>query len=154
MGTRERLGLCVAALFSMNCQRASPSATSDAGTGGGDARSAWVGNWTSAGTQTTTCTHGKGSVMQLTGAVTIAAGSAADTITTAVNNCPLSWTVNQSVATLKPGQFCTVAVNGANVTVTWHSGSSSMNGNLISFTNSGGTDNNCSFTQQGTLTKM
>jgi hypothetical protein len=147
MGMRGMLGVCAAMLLLASCRRMEEQA-------GIDARTAWVGNWTTAGSQTTTCARGKGGVTQLTGEVNIATGAASDTITTSANNCPLSWTVSQNVATMKPAQFCTVFVNGSPVVVTWQNGSSTMNGKTITFTNSGNTNNGCTFVEQGTLTKM
>jgi hypothetical protein len=116
--------------------------------------SAWIGSWTNGGTQTTTCKYQGTSTAQIVDPVTITAGSTPGTITTNVATCPLSWTVDKNVATIKAGSFCTVHVKGTNVGITWHNAALTLNGNLVTYTNAGATDNNCTFTQQGTMTKM
>jgi len=132
------------------------------GCGGGassnvDANSAsdptpWVGNWTSAGTQSTTCGTAN-STDQLSGLLVIAAGTKAGTIKTTSNNCTLIWDLDGTKAALEAGQVCTVTVAGLNVTVTWTQSSATLNTTTITGTNTGSTNNGCSFMQQYTLTK-
>src|SRR5690348_6860138 len=73
---------------------------------------AWLGNWNTAGTQSTTCAIGGTQTSQLSGVVVITAGSDSGTISTLVNNCPLVWDVSGTHATLRSGQMCTVSVGG------------------------------------------
>ena len=121
--------------------------------GNGSDPTAWVGNWNTVGTQSTTCS-GATATTQLTGLTVIAAGTKASTIQTTADNCTLIWDLDGAKATLESGQTCTVSVAGANVTVTFTQSSATLSGTTITGTNTGSTNNDCSFMQQYTLTKM
>jgi hypothetical protein len=75
-------------------------------------------------------------------------------IETVDNDCTLDWDVAGDKATLQKDQVCTVTVNGFNVTVGWTSSSMHLNGDQVTGTTSGATNNGCSFTQQVTLDRM
>jgi hypothetical protein len=122
------------------------------GCGGEDGPSPWLGNWNRTGTQSTTCGLTSGT-NQLTGVVIVTA-AAGGAIQTAIDNCNVLWDVNGNKATLRPGQMCTVSVNGFNVTVTGTQGTVTLNGNTMTGTEAGSTNNGCSFMQQMTLTRM
>ena len=128
-----------------------------AGCGGSSSAGAdtapWVGNWNSSGTQSTTCAGGNATT-QITGLDVISAGTKASTIVTTADNCALTWDLAGTKATLESGQTCTVSVAGANVTVTWTQSSATLSGSTITGTNTGSTNNGCSFMQQYMLTKM
>lgn len=122
--------------------------------GGGDGIDhAWIGNWMEGGTQSTTCGVVSGTT-QISGLVVISAGTKGGTLQTFSDNCTLIWDVSGSRATIETGQTCTVSVNGANATVTWTASTMTLNGNTITVLTGGSATNSCSFTQQGTLTKM
>jgi hypothetical protein len=129
------------------------AACGSSGSGNGSDPTAWVGNWNAVGTQSTTC-NGATTPTQLTGLTVIAAGSKAGTIQTTADNCTLLWDLSGATITLESGQTCTVSVAGANVTVTWTQSSATLSGTTITGTNTGATNNGCSFMQQYTLTKM
>jgi hypothetical protein len=114
---------------------------------------AWLGNWMEGGTQSTTCATGTATT-QLDDLVVVSAGSKAGTVQTVDDNCALIWDVSGDKATLESGQTCTVSVDGLNVTDTWTASTATLNGTTITTLTGGSTNNGCSFTQQGTLTKM
>jgi hypothetical protein len=118
--------------------------------GGGDA-SAWIGNWSTTGTQSTTCGGGTGT-SQLSGLVVISEGPKADTIVTDSGGCRLVWDLDGATAALEGGQVCTVSVNGASFTVSWTQSAMSLHGTTITGTTTGAANNGCSFMQQVTLT--
>ncbi|HVV81628.1 MAG TPA: hypothetical protein VHE35_01070 [Kofleriaceae bacterium] len=121
--------------------------------GGGDDTDAWLGNWSAAGTQSTTC-GASTTTSQVTGVVIISAGPDDGSIQTLLDNCTLLWDVSGTRATLRSGQLCTVTVAGSNVTVTWTQSTATIDGSTIMANNTGATNNGCSFMQQATLTKM
>ena len=123
------------------------------GGGGGPDTGPFVGNWNAAGTQSTTCGLAT-STNQITGLDVIAAGTKSGTITTTADNCTLIWDLAGSKATIESGQTCTVSIAGANVTVTWTQSSFTLASGMITGSNTGSTNNGCSFMQQYTLTKM
>jgi hypothetical protein len=114
----------------------------------------WVGNWNSAGTQSTTCPVLGTTTNQITGLDVLAAGSKAGTITTTFDNCTLIWDLAGSKITIESGQTCTVSEAGVNVTVTLTQSSATLSGGTITGSNTGSTNNGCSFMQQYTLTRM
>ena len=114
---------------------------------------AWLGNWMEGGTQSTTCA-GVPVTTQLDNTVIITAGTKAGTIETNAESCTLVWDVSGDRATLESGQSCTVSSNGVSDTVSWTASTSTLNGNTITVMAGGSDINNCSFTQQGTLTKI
>jgi hypothetical protein len=118
---------------------------------GGDP-AAWLGNWTSTGTQSTTCGGATGT-SQLSGLVVITDGRDPSTIKSVANNCALVWDLSGSSAELETGQLCTVSVVGSDVTVSWTQSSMTIDGNTITGTTTGATNNGCSFMQQATLTR-
>ena len=128
------------------------SAVACGGSGGPDP-GPWIGNWNATGTQSTTCGLAT-STNQITGLDVIAAGSKSGTITTTANSCTLIWDLSGSKITMESGQTCTVSVAGANVTVMWTQSSATLSGGAITGSNTGSTNNGCSFMQQYTLTKM
>jgi hypothetical protein len=124
---------------------------SGCGGGGGDA-DPWLGNWMRTGTQSTTCGLQTGT-NQLTGLVVVTAGPSG-TIKTTADGCDTLWDVSGNKATLRPGQMCTVTINGFNVTVTGTQGTVTLNGNIATGTEAGSANNGCSWNQQLTLTRM
>ena len=119
--------------------------------GGGDP-SAWLGNWTSSGTQSTTCGTATGT-SQLSGLVVIADGHDPDTIKSTADSCALVWDLSGSSASLESGQVCTISVAGGDVTVAWTQSAMTIAGDTITGTTTGATNNGCSFMQQVTLTR-
>jgi len=119
---------------------------------GGSDPTPWIANWNSSGTQSTTCGTAT-QTSQISGLVVIAAGAMPGTIKTTANNCTLIWDLDGANASLQSGQLCTVNVGGMNYTITWTQSSCSLNGTTITGTNTGATNNGCSFMQQYTLTK-
>jgi hypothetical protein len=113
----------------------------------------WVGNWSTAGTQSTTCPSLPTQTTQMSGIVVIAAGAQPGTIKTTADSCTLIWDLDGTRASLESGQLCTVNVGGNNYTITWTQSSSTLNGTTITGTNTGAANNGCSFMQQYTLTK-
>jgi hypothetical protein len=120
----------------------------------------WVGSWNAAASESEICPSGNHTT-DLTGTLTIAAGTAADTIVTQPpNGCDLTWTVSGTGATLVTNQTCTVP---GSVGGTWHAtfvnGGLTLNGNQIVLGDDGtavydnGTQQNCTFTQVGTFTR-
>lgn len=113
----------------------------------------WVGSWNATGTQSTTCTGIPTQTTQLSGVTVIAAGAMPGTIKTTANGCTLIWDLDHANASLETGQMCTVNVGGNNYTITWTQSSCTLNGTTITGTNTGSSNNGCSFMQQYTLTK-
>ena len=128
---------------------------------GGSNVQPFVGNWASVGSQIETCS-GQQHTTSLNGNISIAQASASGQVTTLPpNGCNLNWTVNGNGASLNGTQTCTVPGSaGGTWTATFTSGSLSLSGNVISFSDqgtgllsSGGGTIQCTFTQSGTLTK-
>jgi hypothetical protein len=132
-----------------------PVALALVGCGGdGDSVDAWLGNWTVAGTQSTTCGNQSGT-SQLSGLVAISAGPMGGTIRTLGGDCTTVWEVHGSTATQNTGQLCTVTVGALNATISTTGGMMTMNGKTATGMATGQTSNGaCSYRQQFTLTKM
>jgi hypothetical protein len=131
------------------------------GCGGGSDVNAFVGSWTSNGTQVEDCPSGSHSD---TGslAVNIIAAPTAATITTQPNNgCNLNWTVSGKIATLAGTQTCAAVPGsvGGTWTATFTTGTLTLSGGTVAVADSGtavyvnGFSQNCTFTQSGTYTK-
>ena len=124
--------------------------------GGDDAASGndkWYGNWNRTGTQSTTCGL-LNNTNQLTGILVIGAGTMPGTLQITADGCMVLWDVADTRATLRPGQMCTVSVNGFNATVTGTQGTAMLAGTTITGTQAGSANNGCSFMQQMTLNRM
>jgi hypothetical protein len=132
------------------------------GSGGAssDGASAFVGSWTSNGTQTEMCsgaTHADPGTLS----VTIVAGPSAGQITTQASGCSLNWSVIGAVATLAGNQTCGTVPGsvGGTWTPTFVAGTLTLDGDTITVSDSGnatyvnGVTQTCTFTQSGTYTK-
>jgi hypothetical protein len=126
-----------------------------AGCGGdGDSVHDWLGNWTVAGTQSTTCGNQSGT-SQLSGLAAISAGPTSGTIKLLGGDCVTIWDVQGSTATQRTGQVCTVTVGALNVTISTTGGTATLSGKTATGMATGQTSNGaCSYRQQFTLTKM
>jgi len=121
--------------------------------GEGANTAAWVGNWSSSGTQSTTCGTAT-STSEITGVVVIVAGmEVPDSIVMTMETCVIQSDIVGAKATAG-SQVCTLNAAGANVTVTWTEISATLSGSTITGTNTGSTNTGCSFSQQYKLTKM
>ncbi len=131
------------------------------GCGGGVNVQPFVGNWNSVGNQIETCNSVQHTT-SLNGMLTITQGSSSgDVVTNPPNGCNITWSVNGNTATLKGSQTCTVPGSaGGTWTATVTSGSLSLSGNTISYSDQGtgvlytGQTTQCTFTQSGTFTRI
>ena len=157
---RSIVGLVVlSGALSLGCGSGA-SSTGASGTGGGGGQgegvdvSAWVGNWSVTGTQATTCGAAEDTT-QVTAVDVITAGSAPGTIDTNESDCSLPWDLSEdaTTATLESGQVCTVIVGADSVPVDWTQSTLTRNGDTMTGTSTGATNNGCSFSRQITATK-
>jgi len=125
----------------------------------------WVGSWTRAGTQVTMC-GGVSTTTQLAGTVTISLGAATGTVEasveilscpfagcTSTTNCSLLLSVTGDSATLGPGQSCAASVDGADATITFATGTDTLDDDTITSNATGTSSNGCTVAQQYTLTR-
>jgi len=128
--------------------------------GGGVNVQPYIGLWTSVGNEIETCNSVPHNT-SLNGLLTIAQGaSPADVVTNAPNGCDLTWSVSGNTASLKGSQTCAVSGSAGGIwTATFTSGSLTLSGNSISYSDQGtGVLNTapaiqCTFTQAGTFTR-
>ncbi len=121
----------------------------------------YIGSWTSVGNQIETCNSAQ-HVTSLNGMLTITSGSSSgDVVTNPPNGCNLTWSVSGNTASLRGSQTCTVPSSVGGIwTATFTSGSLSLSGSTIGYSDQGtgvlntGQTTQCTFTQSGIFTKI
>ena len=120
----------------------------------------FVGVWTGTGNVTTRCGMGAGNTSALNETITITKGVNAPLLVV-VGTCSLQMDIHGTMATLRPGQMCTVMRNNVTSTATYSSGNFTIAGiqatfNLAaSFTvGEGALVLSCTYLASGTATKM
>jgi hypothetical protein len=132
-----------------------------AGCGGDEANlDDFIGLWTASGTVVTRCGMGAGNDSNLAETITITKGVAAPLLVV-VGDCSLQMSAKDKVASVIPGQKCTIMRNGLTATATYDAGSFSAMGIKAAFDltasfnlGEGALVLACTYTATGTATKV
>jgi hypothetical protein len=126
---------------------------------GGDSEDPFVGVWTGTGTANTRCGMGAGMDNPINETITITRGVTG--LLVVVGDCPLQMDESGTMATVRPGQMCTVKRNNVSSTATYGSGNFTVEGIKATFNlaatftvGEGALVLQCSYLASGTATKM
>jgi hypothetical protein len=127
---------------------------------GGTEEDSFVGVWTGTGTVNTRCGMGEGMNSALNETITITKGVNAPLLVV-VGDCPLQMNEAGFVATVRPGQMCTVKRNNVTSMATFSSGTFTVSGITATFNlaatftvGDGALVLQCTYLATGTATKM
>jgi hypothetical protein len=131
-----------------------------AGCGGGSDEDMFVGVWAGTGTANTRCGMGAGMSSPLNETITITKGVNAPLLVV-VGDCSLQMNATGSMATLRPGQMCTIKRNNVTSMATYSSGDFTVSGITATFNlaatftvGDGALVLQCTYLASGTATKM